>query len=128
MFQYAHEDEPDDSIYRETMDFQEELSNITDPYVKYHAFKYQKDLKDSTLHFRNVKLSIEENLQRQNIEKETKYQATSSSAALDTKSKDKGKAILETLVRTQPSQMLETLHKGAYFKRNLEKLNSQLYT
>ena len=56
------------------MDFQESLSKITDLYVKYHVFEYQKDLKDSTLHFRNVKLDIEKNLQRKNIEKEAKDQ------------------------------------------------------
>ena len=52
MFQYAHEDEPNDSIYKEAIDFQEALSNITYPYVKDHVFKYQKDLKDSTLNFK----------------------------------------------------------------------------
>ena len=44
------------------MDFQEALSNIIDPDVKAHVFKYQKDLKDSILHFRKVKPTIEENL------------------------------------------------------------------
>ena len=76
-FQYDHEDDPNDSIYKEAMDFQEALRNIVDPYVKFHVFKYQKDLKDSVLHFRKLRLAIEENLQRQNIEKEEKYQATS---------------------------------------------------
>ena len=63
-FHYSHEDERDDSIYRKDMDFQEALSKIVDPDVKAHVFKYQKDLKGSTLRFKNVKLSIEENLQR----------------------------------------------------------------
>ena len=49
-FQYAHQDEPDDSIYRAANDFQEALSNIFNPNVKAHVLKYQKDLKDSVLH------------------------------------------------------------------------------
>ena len=51
-FQYAHEDELHDSIYRAAMDFQEALRKIVDPNVKAHVFKYQNDLKYSTLHFR----------------------------------------------------------------------------
>ena len=39
--------------YRATVDFQEAMEKITDPEVKYHVFKYQKDIKQSTLHFRN---------------------------------------------------------------------------
>ena len=41
-FQYAHEDLPDDSIYREVVDFQEALGKIIDPDVKAHVFKYQR--------------------------------------------------------------------------------------
>ena len=33
---------------------------------------------------------------------------------------------METSVRNQPSQMIETLHKGVDIKRNLEKLSPQL--
>ena len=61
-FQSDHEDDPDDSIYRAAIDFQEALSKITDPDVKAHVFNYQKDLKDSTIHFRKVKFSTEEDL------------------------------------------------------------------
>ena len=83
-FQYSHEKQPNDSIYRVAIEFQEALKKITDPDVKSHVFKYQKDLKDSTLHFIKVKLAIEENLQRKNIEKESQDQATSSFASLPT--------------------------------------------
>ena len=38
--QYTHQNEPDDSVYRETIDFQKVLSRITDPNVKAHIFKY----------------------------------------------------------------------------------------
>ena len=44
-FHYTHEKLPDDSIYREAIDFREELENITDLEVKAHVAKYQKDLK-----------------------------------------------------------------------------------
>ena len=111
-FQYAHEDLPDDSIYRVAINFKEALGKIVDPDVKANVFKYQKDLKESTLHFRKVNLSIEENLQRKNIEKEAKDQATSSSSTLVAQSKAKGKAVMETHVRTQPSKMLEICIKG----------------
>ena len=62
------------------------------------------------------------------MEKEEKYQSTSSSSTLSIQSKDKGKADLESPVRTQPSHMIETLHKGAYFKKNIENIISQLQT
>ena len=101
--QYAHQDEPYDSIYIEAIDFQEELSKITDPNVKARLFKYQKYLNDLVLHYRQVKLTTKENLQRQNMENEAKEQATSSSSALSIQSKYKGKAILEGPARTHPS-------------------------
>ena len=56
--QYAHKNELDDSIYKTTI-----LSRIVDPNVKAHIFKYQKDLNIYVLHFRQVKLIVEENLQ-----------------------------------------------------------------
>ena len=62
------------------------------------------------------------------MEKEEKDQATSSSSALAIQSKDKGKADLEIPVRTQYSQMIKTLHKGAQFKKILENISSQLST
>ena len=55
-FQYAHEDIPEDSIHTENVDFKEALGKIIDPYVKVHVFKYQKDLKESTIHFRKLKV------------------------------------------------------------------------
>ena len=60
--QYTHENEPHDSIYREAIDSLEVLSRITGPNVKVHIFKYQKDLNISVLHFRQVKLALEENI------------------------------------------------------------------
>ena len=102
------------------------MSRIVDPNVKAHIFQYHKDLKIYVLHFRQVKLTVDENLQRHNLEKEAKEQATSSSFALATKSKDKGKAVLEIHARTQPSLMIETLYKGAEFKKSIENLSSQL--
>ena len=41
-FHYTHEKLPDDSIYRETIDFHEALENITDLEEKEHVAKYQK--------------------------------------------------------------------------------------
>ena len=41
-FQYVHEDEPDESIYMEAIEFHEALSKIVDPNIKAHVFKYQR--------------------------------------------------------------------------------------
>ena len=65
------------------------------------------------LHFKQVKLEVEENIQKQNLEKEVKEKEPSSSSVLAIKSKYNGKVFLESPVRTQPSLMKETLHKGA---------------
>ena len=84
---YNHYNEPDESIYRETIDFQEVLSRIIDPNFKDQIFKYQKDLKIYVLHFRQVKLAMEENIQKHILEKEVKEKAPSSSSDLESKSK-----------------------------------------
>ena len=98
--QYAHQDELNDSIYKETIDFQEVLSRIADPNVKAHIFQYQKDLKISVLHFGQVKMTVEENIQRKNLEKEAKEKGAISSSALASKSKYKRKVVLESPART----------------------------
>ena len=109
--QYAHQDELDDSIYREAIDFQEVLSSIVDPNFKARVFQYQKDLNIYVLHFKQVKLTLEENILRKNLEKEDKEQVTISSFSLSSKSKYKGKVVLEIPTRTQPSLMIKTFHK-----------------
>ena len=48
------------------------MSKIEDPEVKSHIYKYQKDIKDRTLHYRESKLKIEQDLQKKNMEKEEK--------------------------------------------------------
>ena len=85
--QYAHQGERNDSIYRENINFLEVLIRIVDPNVKAHIFKYQKVLKIYVLHFRQVKLVVEENIQKQNLKKEVKEKAPSSSSDLESKSK-----------------------------------------
>ena len=108
---YAHEDEPTDSIYRESIDFQEVLSRIVDPHVKAHILKYQKDMKICVIHFRKVRLTVQENMQWKNLEKDAKENSTSSSSALASKSKDNGNSVLESFARNQRSLMIVTLHK-----------------
>ena len=63
------------------------LISITDPKLKSHIFKYQKDLNIFVLHFREEKLIVEENIKRKNLEKDAKEQAASSFSTLATKSK-----------------------------------------
>ena len=69
---YVREDDPDDSMLRTTVDFREEMSNIEDSQVKCCLYKYQKDIKDRTLHYREIKLKIQHDLQKQNMKKEAK--------------------------------------------------------
>ena len=62
------------------------------------------------------------------MEKEVKEKATSSATALGTESKDKGKGILDGPSSLQPASMEDTMQKGAEFKKNLERISSQLQT
>ena len=71
-FNYEHEDLPNESMYREVVDFQEALENITDLEVKSHVFKYQKDIKQSTLYFKNLRFDAEEKFHRENMEREAR--------------------------------------------------------
>ena len=54
-FNYTHEDLSDDSMCKEFVDFWEAVEKITDTKVNSHVFKYQKEIKESTLHFRKLK-------------------------------------------------------------------------
>ena len=56
---YVHENYPDDSMFREAVDFWQEMNNIKDPKVKSQLYKYQKETKDRTFHYRETKLNIE---------------------------------------------------------------------
>ena len=58
------------------------------------------------LHFKQLRLIVEENAQKQNAEKEAKEALANSSTAPTEKSKDKGKVVLEGPIRTQPSSTL----------------------
>ena len=78
------------------------------------------------LHFKQLRLIVEENAQKQNAEKEAKEALANSSTALVEKSKDKGKVVLKGPVRKRPSSTLEALHRSAEFKKSLEKLSSEV--
>ena len=82
-------------MYRVVVDFWEALEKIIDSEVKYHVFKYQKDIKQSTLHFRKLIFDVEEKVHRENMERESRPQATIASVSTS-QSKDKGKAVIET--------------------------------
>ena len=92
---YVHENDHDDFMFREAVDFRQAVSKIEDPKVKSHIYKYQKDIKVHTLHYRETKLKIEQDIEKQNTEKEEKEQAAIYVAALATQPKDKGKGVLE---------------------------------
>ena len=61
-FQYAHENDPDDSMLRETIYFWEAMNKMTNTNVKSHVYMYQKDLKIRILHEMEAKLKIKEDL------------------------------------------------------------------
>ena len=52
------------------------------------------------LHFGQVKMTVEEKIQRKNLEKKAKEKGASSSSSLASKSKYKGKFVLESPART----------------------------
>ena len=79
-FNYTHEDLPDDSMYRAFVDFREALEKIADPEVKSHVFKYQKEIKEFTLHFIKLKFEEEEKVVRENMEREARQQAAAASS------------------------------------------------
>ena len=81
-FHYTHEDLPDDSIYRVAIDFHEELENITDLEVRAHVAKYQKDLKQTTLHLKKLKFDAEDKIHKENMEKEARQQTTTTSFSI----------------------------------------------
>ena len=128
-FHYTLEDLPDDSIDRGAIDFREELENITDPEVRAHVDKYQKYIKQTTLHFRKLKFDAEDKTHMENMEKEARQQETTNSSSVSaSQPKDKGKSVMETDVIAHSSQLDEVRHKGEEFMRNIEKLISQLQT
>ena len=80
-FNYTHEYFLDDSMYREFVDFREALEKITVPEAKSHVFKYQKEMKDFTLHFRKLKFEEEEKVVRENMEREARQQVVVASTS-----------------------------------------------
>ena len=62
-------------MYRGFVDFWEALENIIVTEAKSHVFKYQKEIKDSTLHFIKLKFEEEEKVVRENMEREARKQA-----------------------------------------------------
>ena len=114
-------------MYRGVVDFREALENITNPEVKSHVFKYQKEIKESTLHFRKLKFEEEEKVVRENMDRETRQQATTTFASTS-QSKDKGKIVIEAPGSAHSSQEMEALQRGEEFKQGLSKLSAQLRT
>ena len=68
-FQYIHENDLDDSMFRGATNFQEAMDKITDPETNLHLYKYQKDLKTIIVGERGDKLKIKEYLQKEKTEK-----------------------------------------------------------
>jgi len=92
---YTHEDFPNDSMYRGFVDFRQALDKITYPEVKSHVFKYQKEIKETTLCKRRSIFEAEDKLDRENMEREARQQGTTTSSST-LQLKEKGKAVIET--------------------------------
>ena len=71
-FHYAHENDHDDSMFSQAINFLEEISKITDPDTKAHMYQYQKDLKIKTLRERGDKLKIKQDLEKEKMEEEAR--------------------------------------------------------
>ena len=108
---YSHQDVPDDSIYIGAIDFSQVESRISTPLEKTHMFQYQKEMNNSSLHFRQLRLKVEEDAQKKIAEKEAKEALASSSTVPANKPKDKGKDVLDGPRKTQPSSTLEIFHR-----------------
>ena len=59
---YVHEEQPDDPIYRGAINFSEVVRRISISEEKTFIFQYQKYLKTKVLHFRQIQLTVEENV------------------------------------------------------------------
>ena len=88
-FRYTHENDPNDSMFWAATYFQQAMNKITDPNIKSHLYKYQKDLKIRIPHEREDKLKIKQNIQKKKIEKEAREQVASLVSSLVSRPKDK---------------------------------------
>ena len=93
-FQYVHENEPDDSMFRGATNFQEAMDKIIDLEMKLIMYKYKKDLKTRIVGERGAKLKIKEDLQREKTEQEAREDGENYVVALVAQTKDKGKHVL----------------------------------
>ena len=69
---------------------------------------------------------MQEDIHKQNAKKEAREALLISSVVPADKLKDKGKVVLEGPEKAQPSSTLDILHKAIDFKKNLEKISSDI--
>ena len=69
---YVHQEHPDDSIYKGEINFSKVVSRIPTHEDQTFIFQYQKYLNTRVLQFRQLQLTLEENVQKQNAKKEAK--------------------------------------------------------
>ena len=127
-FQYVHQNEPDDSMFRAAITFQEAIDKIIDPELKSHLYLFQKNLKRRTLREREDKLRIKEDLEKQKREEEAREHATRFVVVVPTQPKNKGKGVLEGPSSPSLTTIEDMSEKGAEPKRNFKKVGSQLQT
>ena len=127
-FQYVHENDPDDSLFRVAYTFQEAIGKISDLETNSHLYKFQKDLKRRILWEREDKLEIKQDVEKEKREEEVREHAERSTAAVAAQPKDKGKGVLEVPSSPSLTTMEDMSEKGAELKRKFEKTGSQLQT
>ena len=124
-FQYVHQNNPDKSMFQETITFQEAIYKIINPLIKSHMYLFQKHLKKRNIREREDKFEIKEDLGKQKRE-EAKEHAARFVVVVAAQPKDKGKCVLEGPSSPSLTTMEGMLEKKAELKINFEKIGSQL--
>ena len=94
-FQYVHQNQLDDSMFRVATTFQEAIGKITDPEIKSHLYMFQKDLKRINMREREDKLRIKQDLEKRKREEEVTEHAARFAVAFAAQPENKGKGVLE---------------------------------
>ena len=127
-FQYVHQNEPDDSIFREAITFHEAIDKITEPKINSHMYLFQNHLKKRTLREREDKLEIKQDLEKEKREEEMREHVARSVVDVVAQPKNKGRGVIESPWSPSLTIMEDMSEKGVEIKRNFEKVGSQLQT
>ena len=100
---------------------------MSDPETKLHQYAYEKHLNRRILQERANKLALKQDLDKEKTEQEVREYSTRSAVAVATRSKDKGKGVLQSPSSPSLCRMEDMLEKGVELNINFEKMGSELY-